>query len=651
MKNLLNKIKIYKNAEFEKSDRKKVVWYFLAPFLLTLVLFVMTMIFGLRPDRFFMSQWYWKIIITYIFLLSLQGFIFALCHSGLASFIITSVIAYIFEFVNETMYLLTGDPLLPTDLFMAGNLGEIAGFIEIPFTFAEFLGLILILLIIILYSLFGRENNTKAILLRIFSLKFRICYFVPAKKKKTRLPIKAILSVILIAVFLVNCYLLALDRDFRHITLENLGVTRRAFNPIEDYQASGAILTFLPRVGDMLVPVPENYSQETVKEALNSITDKLKVSDIEPNIIAIQNEAWWDPTVIPNAEFSIDPMALYHEYEKDFVHVKTGFMKTPVFAGGTCMPEFEFLTGMSTLNLPSNTYPYIQSIKGDTASFIQEYRNNGYETIAIHPYKKNFYERDTAYKFLGFNKFLGDADMTYTDKKGHYISDESASREIIKEFENKGDKKAYIFCVTMQNHGGYTTKRYDNYDVTITSEALTEEDNSCLTDFTQGVIDTMEAFKVLTDYFETVQEPTLIVMYGDHLPLLGSSGETYINGGMIADEYLSGYSASPNLYETPYIIWANYDISKTKIEKVLSPAALGLEIFKMSGLDNIPPYYSLYDKVYEYVPIYHHHMLVKKDGKPFNEKDDFFLPVIKNYKLIQYDLLHGKKYAYEGAEK
>ena len=628
MKKLLDRIKLYKDAEFESCDGKRILWYFLSPFLLTLVLFVMTMIFGLRPDRFFMSQWYWKIIITYIFLLSFQGFIFALCHSGLASFIITSVIAYIFEFVNETMYLLTGDPLLPTDLFMAGNLGEIASFIEIPFTFAEFLGFVLIGAIIVFY---------------ILSIK-------KAPKKKIRLPYKALFSIFLIAVFLLNCYLITIDRDFRHITLENLGVTRRAFNPIEDYQASGSILTFLPRVGDMLVPVPENYSEETVKKALNSITDKLAVSDIQPNVIAIQNEAWWDPTVIPNANFSVDPMALYHEYEKDSVHVKTGFMKTPVFAGGTCMPEFEFLTGMSTLNLPSNTYPYIQSIKGDTASFIQEYKNNGYETIAIHPYKKNFYERDTAYKFLGFNKFLGDEDMTYTDKKGHYISDESASKEIIKEFENKGDEKAYIFCVTMQNHGGYTTKRYDNYDVTITSDSLTEEDNICLRDFTQGVIDTMEAFKTLTDYFENIQEPTLIVMYGDHLPLLGSSGETYINGGMIADEYLSGYSASPNLYETPYIIWANYDISKTKIEKVLSPAALGLEVFKMSGLNNIPPYYSLYNKVYEFVPIYHHHMLVKKEGVPFGDNDEYFLPVIRDYKLIQYDLLHGKKYAYEGVK-
>ncbi len=623
MKKLFEKLKIYKNAEFESADKKRIVWYFLAPFLLTLVLFVMSMIFGLRPDRFFSQAWYAKIIITYIFVLSLQGFVFAFCHRGLLSFIITAVLCYIFEFVNETMYLLTGDPLLPTDLFMIGNLGEITGFIEIPFTLAEFSGFVLIALIITFYTLSVRK----------------------VARKKVRIPWKALISIVFIAVFSINVYFLAIDRDFRHVTLEKFDITRRAFNPIEDYQASGAILTFLPRIGDMFVPVPENYSEKAVNDALKNITEELIVSDIQPNVIAIQNEAWWDPTVIPNASFSVDPMALYHEYEKDTVHVKTGFMKTPVFAGGTCMPEFEFLTGMSTLNLPSNTYPYIQSIKGDTASFVQEYKKNGYDTIAIHPYKKNFYERDTAYKFLGFEKFSGDEDMVYAQKKGYYISDESASYEIINEFEKKGEEKAYIFCVTMQNHGGYTIPRYEEYDVEITSDALTEEDNSCLTDFTQGVIDTMEAFKILTDYFEKIDEPTLIVMYGDHLPLLGSSGETYINGGMISEEYMWGYSASPNLYETPYIIWANYDISKTQIEKTLSPAALGLEIFKMSGLDNISPYYSLYDKIYQYIPIYHHHMLVKKDGIPFGNDDEFFLPVIKDYKLIQYDLLHGKKYA------
>ena len=626
MKDFFNKIKIYKNGSFTKTDKKRLGWFFLAPFLLTIILFIMTFIFGKHPDTFFSQAWYAKIIITYIFLLSLQGFIFALCGRGIVSFIITSVLAYFFEFVNQTMYLLTGDPLLPTDLLMVGNIGEIAGFVRIPFTLSELVGLILIIAVITFYAL---------------SLK-------SAKRKKFTIPSRLVLSLILVVFFAVNCYFLAIDRDFRHTTLEKFDITRRGFNPIEDYQASGSILTFLPRIGDMFVAAPENYSRENVEKILNEYTNDVSFNGIKPNVIAIQNEAWWDPTTIPNATFSVDPMALYHEYEKDKLHVKTGFLKTPVFAGGTCMPEFEFLTGMSTLNLPANTYPYIQSIKGDTASFVWEYAKNGYDTIAIHPYKKNFYERDVAYKFLGFEKFSGDVDMTFTDKSGVFISDESAFKEIIREYEEKENERAYIFCVTIQNHGGYTTKRYDEYDVEITSDALTEDDLICLTDFSQGVYETMEAFKMLTDYFEQASEPTLIVMYGDHLPLLGNSGETYINGGMIADEYKDAYSASPNLYETPYILWANYDISKTNIADVLSPAALGLETYKMSSLDNTPHYYNLFDRIYQSIPIYHHHMLVKANGMPFGDDDEEeFVPIISDYKLMQYDLLHGKKYAFK----
>ena len=621
----LPKLNLYKENTTGKNNIKRTVSFFLAPFLLTLVLFIMALIFGKRADLFFSQAWYAKIIITYVFLLSLQCFIFAFCYRGAVAFIITAVLAYIFEFINQTMYLLTGDPLLPTDLFLAGNMGEIASFIEIPFTLSEFIGLVLIVAVIIGYIIISKRTTRK-------TLRFQY---------------KILTSIVLVAFFVTTSYFLAVNRNFRHNTLEYFDVTRRAFNPIEDYQASGSILTFLPRIGDMIVEVPENYSKENVINALNCHNGDINYDyNVQPNIIAIQNEAWWDPTTIKNAEFSIDPMALYHEYAKDSIHVKTGFVKTPVFAGGTCMPEFEFLTGMSTLNLPPNTYPYIQSIKGDTASFAWEYKKNNYDTIAIHPYKKNFYERDTAYKFLGFDTFIGHSEMKFAEKRGWYISDESASQEIIRVFEEKKNERAYIFCVTMQNHGGYSTKRYDEYDIEVKSDSLTEEDLICLTDFSQGVFDTMNAFKTLTDYFSNINEPTLIVMYGDHLPLLGNSGETYINGGMIADEYLGWYSSSPNLYETPYIIWANYDISKTHIPEILSPAPLGLEIYKMSGLDNTPDYLKVFDELYKYVPIYHHHMLVMANGIPYgDEHEKQFNPLIANYKLLQYDLLHGKKYA------
>jgi len=51
-------------------------------------------------------------------------------------------------------------------------------------------------------------------------------------------------------------------------------------------------------------------------------------------------------------------------------------------------------------------------------------------------------------------------------------------------------------------------------------------------------------------------------------------------------------------------------------------------------------------KLYKYVPIYHHHMLVMANGIPYgDEHEKQFNPLIANYKLLQYDLLHGKKYA------
>ena len=53
-----------------------------------------------------------------------------------------------------------------------------------------------------------------------------------------------------------------------------------------------------------------------------------------------------------------------------------------------------------------------------------------------------------------------------------YISDETSFDKIIETYENKPDgQPAFIFNVTMQNHGGYTDTYY-GFDNTVTADKL-----------------------------------------------------------------------------------------------------------------------------------------------------------------------------------
>jgi phosphoglycerol transferase MdoB-like AlkP superfamily enzyme len=523
------------------------------------------------------------------------------------------------------MCAITGDPLLPTDLLLIGELNNIADFVDFPIIISAIVELIAcVILIICSYIIYRNSKGIKRgilynILLGIFSVVF----------------------------FVTTMYYMCIDYDFRHNTLDQLDIKISAFNPIADYRVNGGVLTFFPRIGDLIVEKPLGYSQKRVEEALADYKNKAVESKIvRPNVIAIQNEAWWDPTILKNAEFSSEPMS-YIKSLKGATNAKLGFMMSSVFAGGTCIPEFEFLTGMNAVNLPPSTYPYIQSVSEKTPSIVWEFKNHNYDTVAIHPYHKNFYSRDTAYPLLGFDEFIGKDEMFYNAVFGTYISDESLSMEIIKCYEEKTEDRIFVFGVSMENHGGYPADRYPSFDVIVTSDKIKEKDLKCFNTYTQGVFDTDKAFKILTDYFSQVEEPTVILMYGDHLPLLGTNGSTYIDGGLSDEgaENKSTYIDKEEFYHTPYVIWANYDISDLEICSLASPSTLGVTLYNMAGFKDCPTYLKLFSEFTSVFPVCHS-WFYKYDDQYVCKEDDLkeHQELIDNYKLLQYDLLHGKKY-------
>ena len=137
-----------------------------------------------------------------------------------------------------------------------------------------------------------------------------------------------------------------------------------------------------------------NTGFKTKYEPAESVEKDRKV-----NVIIIQNEAWWNPALLKNVNYSVDLMEGINSLSENVVR---GTFVTPVYAGGTCLPEFEVLTGIPMLFMPTSVYPYTQYVTHKTPSIVSAYKDNGYQTVALHPYRKNFYNRSTAYPLLGF---------------------------------------------------------------------------------------------------------------------------------------------------------------------------------------------------------------------------------------------------------
>lgn len=612
-----------------KNSNIDIKGFLLSGFFIFLAMEIMHLTYGLSIIKFFGGgSFLVKWLLSYLFILGIEAGLLVFIPKLSIVNIISSVFFYILSFANEVVCTVTGDPLLPTDLLLVKNVGNIASFVQIPFRISDGIAL----LILILSCIYFVRRNKKR------------------KKLNVKLPTRIIITVLGAVYCVTSFYLTSISRSFRHEFMKEHNIQIAAFDPKSNFLENGVILTFFPRIGDIIVEKPENYSKETMADLKSEYSSDefvtTKTETQRPNIIAIQNEAWWDPSLMPDAEFSEDPLPTYRQLLKEG---KAGELVSPVFAGGTCMPEFEFLTGFTTRFLPSSVYPYIQSITTQTPSLASTFKENGYDTIAFHTYKKNFYGRNKAYPLMGFDEFVSVDDMENPEKKGWYVSDSVMADDIIKMYEEKESDRLFLFGVTMQNHGGYEKVRYDSYDIEVTSDKIEENDLAGLKDFTQGAYDADMMFKKLMDYFETKDEPTILVMYGDHLPLLGTDGSTYRDGGfVVGDDGTFKTYKYEQLYHTPYVIWANYDLGDDfTLPKEISAGNLGLQVAKLASLDSYPWYFSFLNDFYSEYPVYETSAMKNKKLERVKKIEGEYADKVKDFEMIEYDIINGKRYSYK----
>lgn len=86
----------------------------------------------------------------------------------------------------------------------------------------------------------------------------------------------------------------------------------------------------------------------------------------------------------------------------------------------------------------------------------------------------------------------------------------------------------------------------------------------------------------LISYFETVDEPTVVLFFGDHEPRL--SNEFY--SSWFTDENDLDLETTAKLHKTPFFIWGNYDLNTESIQKgsVVSLNYLSTVLFQTAGV-------------------------------------------------------------------
>lgn len=341
---------------------------------------------------------------------------------------------------------------------------------------------------------------------------------------------------------------------------------------------NGFALNFALAARSMVYSEPDGYQEERVLELAKQFPGSAGDPSQQPeNILVIMNESFADFSIYERFQSSEDPLPYFHSLQGS-PNTISGVLYSPVWSGGTATVEHEFLTGFSSLYQPPHTVAYQLYLHDDTPSMAEAAAAAGYETIAFHPYLSSGWNRVQVYNYMGFDQQMYQADVNNPRYVRDYISD-SSDYETLMQLTEEHHGKTFVFNVTMQNHNGYD-QQWTNLGKTITlPESLSKIDPGAEQYFS-ALRESDKALEELIRYYQSCEERTLIVFFGDHQPPLSASFYEYLLGTSLNDMTPEEQAL---LYKVPFFVWANYDIG-TESGLQMTPALLGTYASGIAGL-------------------------------------------------------------------
>ncbi len=320
------------------------------------------------------------------------------------------------------------------------------------------------------------------------------------------------------------------------------------------------------------VITPDDYDADKLSDMVDDYIKDNKDPDgkKQPNVIVIMNETFSDVHNITEymggeMKTDIEVTPFLDSLDNNAPNVIKGHALSSVYGGNTANSELEFLTGLSVQFIPRNTVAYnLYMQEHNSFTIVDSFKAAGYKTVAIHPENPTNWQRDTIYDYFHFDEkyFKPDfADIPEEDYFRTHVSDSAVYDKIIDIYENKEEgQPLFNFSITMQNHSGFSTIGFD-YGVEI--EGMNKYTG--IREYLTAINNSDAAFKELIEYFEGVDEETIIVFFGDHQPSLSN----------IASKFYGVSDDDPTLkqlskYAVPYVFWANYDIECERATELTS---------------------------------------------------------------------------------
>lgn len=536
---------------------------------------------------------------------------------------IASIVGFVFftiyALINSFVQQFRGNPILPFDIYSIRTAMNVAGEYKFSLNTTQivFVGLSLFYLIIICV----------------------IFHFAESKK------IRPFGKNTVLTLILIGC---VYSLYFSKPILAKYGISVDVWDQAGGFKRNGVALSLMENASYMSMKKPSNYNSAILEVDMDKVVPSENIydsiSDTEvKNIIVIMNESFSDLSVIGDFETNVDYLSYYHSLDA----IK-GYVYSSVYGGNTANSEFEYLTGDTMGLLPRGAMAYTMYMKQGITSLVDILKDNGFYSTAIHTYLKSGYNRVNTYNVMGFDEKYFLNDMTWGDEDYFRVfpSDLFTYRQVINQIENSTHDKNFVFCVTMQNHGGYTFEGFD-------SDVYLEDNQGQYPDVEQyltSLNSSDQALQELVDYYSNSDEPTLIVQFGDHQPKISSEFYSQLYGKDVDNLTLE---ESQKKYMTPYLIWANYPLD-TSTNKNMSINYLSTMTLQAANIQ-LPKYNQFLNTLYSKYPVISAIGVIDSQGNQTtldSLKED---EMINLYERLQYnnlfDIKHKDYYLFTGNDE
>lgn len=379
------------------------------------------------------------------------------------------------------------------------------------------------------------------------------------------------------------------------------------------YRDYGVPYCFISTSVSAGISKPNGYSKEMITDILKKNTEKGTDTKLKPhndsrehpNIIVLQMESFTVAQDYSHISVDKDPTPVFNELSKKYT---SGWFSVPACGAGTANTEFEVLTGISARFFGPGEYPYKGKLRENTLeSMAYVAKNHGYATSALHNHRALFYNRNEVYANLGFDSFTSVEymnNLTFTPT--NWCKDEVMTKEIM-DVMSSTKERDFMHVISVEGHGQYPSEQV--FKKPYTTVTAKDEATKWKYEYFLNECHEMDTFiGSLIKNIEKSGEPTVMIIYGDHIPALDVTEDIY---------------KAPDLYSTRYVIWDNIGLKKQ--DKDISAYQSGAELLEDAGL------------AHEGV-IFDYQQTTSDKNKKYNSQ----------LKALSYDMLYGNNYIFQG---